>query len=136
MFNYALSERHYRPLPMLQRHIIDTAKMCSFTLRLAEQKVQCSSSVGVVTRPRAGNQQTAVRLPSGSCCFYIVHRPCRLCAILPTVQWLQTALRSGREADHMSLSGAEFKNDWMCTSISPYALMPCTDATFIYANKI
>jgi hypothetical protein len=94
-----------------------------------------------VTRPRAGNQEIAVRLPSEACSFYIPYRT--LAAVYRPADCPMGAdcsfprlKRSGREADHMSLSGAEFKNDWMCTSISAYVLMPCTDTTLIYANKI
>lgn len=108
---------------------------------MAEQKVQCSSSVGIVTRPRTGNQETAVRLPSKASSFYIPHRT------LPAVSYpaycpmgkdctFPRLKRSGREADHVSLCGAEFKNDWMFISISPYALMPCTDTTLIYRKKM
>ena len=113
---------HHRPVPMVQRDISGTANTYSCTFRLAEQKVQCSSSVGVVTGPRAGNQEIAVRLPSGSSSFSIPHRTVSAVshpAYCPVGKGctFPRLKRSGLEADHLSVSSAEFNNDWMFTSI-------------------
>jgi hypothetical protein len=131
MFNYALSEMRYRPVSLSHRDINGTAKKVFLyfetgrTERTVQQLGRCSDW------SRAGNQETAFDFPQDHVPFTLPTAPCRLCPTLPAVSHpaccpvgkgcsFPRLKRSGLEADHMSLSGAEIKNDWMCTSIFPY----------------
>jgi hypothetical protein len=52
----------------------------------------------------------------------------------PHIQWAPGTLfqgmkRTGREADHSSVSSFEVKNEWSYISTPPHAFMACTGAT-------
>jgi hypothetical protein len=53
------------------------------------------------------------------------------CSLFPGLE------RRGLEADH-SQSNAEIKNEWICTSTTPYSFMLCTGTTdlFLLRNYI
>jgi len=40
------------------------------------------------------------------------------------------------QTDHSTPSSAEFKNDWTCTTILPYASMACQETILLFTLKI